>query len=160
MARLMEQLLRRFAAPQQPRPLESYVDLVDDALANLGIDAELESGEEGWSWGLQVGSAELTIELHLNEILQEWTLEIRSAILRLPDSNLLAFYRRCLELNRLLVGCSIGVDQDRVVVASERTLPELDTPGFMRMLLNVASAADQCDDDLAEEFGARKLGQA
>jgi hypothetical protein len=46
-----------------------------------------------------------------------------------------------------------------VVVATERRLPGLDKAQFMEMLLNVASAADQFDDDLAQEFGAGMLGE-
>ena len=45
------------------------------------------------------------------------------------------------------------------MVAEERRLPGLYPPVFLQMLLNVASAADQFDDELAMEFGAIKLGQ-
>ena len=42
--------------------------------------------------------------------------------------------------------------------AAERRVQDLSRNDFVQMLLNVASAADQFDDELAQEFGARKLG--
>ena len=156
---LLDLLTKLVLAGREPRPLAHYVALVDAVLAGLGVDGQREDDAEGSSWTLQVGSAVLAIELQPNAVLEEHTLAVSAAILRLPATNLLAFYRRCLELNRILVGCSIGVEGDVVVVASERSLIDLNRRAVARMLLNVASAADQCDDDLAEEFGAEKLGQ-
>ncbi len=155
---LLDLLTRVVLAGRQPRPLSHYAAMVDEVLEGLGVDGQREDDAEGSSWTLQVGSAVLAIALQPNAVMGEHTLAVSAAILRLPSSELLAFYRRCLELNRILVGCSIGVDGDQVVVASERSLIDLTPRAIARMLLNVASAADQFDDDLAEEFGAEKLG--
>ncbi|MCS5699612.1 YbjN domain-containing protein [Cyanobium sp. FGCU-52] len=153
-------LLARFSDEQRsPQPLGFYVALVDAVLEGLGIDGERQDSDEGWDWTLQVGSAPIDIGLHHNDLLDEDTLEVKATILRLPPQRLLAFYRRCLELNRLLIGCAIGVEGDTVIVASERSLPGLDRAAIARMLIDVASAADQLDDDLAQEFGAAKLGE-
>lgn len=153
-------LLARFSAEERsPQPLGHVVGLVDAVLDGLGIDGERQDSEEGWDWTLQVGSAPIDIGLHHNDLLNEDTLEVKATILRLPPQRLLAFYRRCLELNRLLIGCAIGIEGDTVIVSSERLLPGLDRAAIARMLLDVASAADQLDDDLAQEFGAAKLGE-
>lgn len=161
MTGFLPDLLARWLPREPAAPsLEQIADLVDEVLAGLGIDGQREDADDGADWSLQVGSATLEVGLHRNGILDEDTLEVRSPILRLPDHNLLAFYRRCLELNRIVVGCCFGVDEDVVVVATERTLPGLGKPDFARMLLDVASVADQFDDELAREFGAEQLGQA
>ncbi len=132
---------------------------METVLESLGVEGVREESDEGVDWSLQVGSAPIEIGLRTNEVLEEPTLEIRSPILRLPPGNLLAFYRRCLELNRILVGCSIGVEDDVVMVAAERRLQGLDGARFVEMLLNVASAADEFDDVLSAEFGAERLGE-
>lgn len=159
---LADLLARLLPAPQESIPAEQAVDrvagLVEEVLETLGVGEAQEESEEGLQWGLQVGSAPLTIALRPNEILGEPTLEVTAPILRLPEHNLLAFYRRCLELNRIVVGCAFGVDNDLVVVAAERRLPGLERAQFVEMLLDVASAADQFDDELAKEFGAERLG--
>ncbi|WP_411870412.1 YbjN domain-containing protein [Vulcanococcus limneticus] len=161
MTGFLPDLLARWLPHEPASPsLEQVVDLVDEVLAGLGIDGQREDSDDGADWSLQVGSATLELGLHHNVILDEDTLEVRSPILRLPERNLLAFYRRCLELNRIVVGCCFGVDEDVVVVATERTLPGLGKPEVARMLLDVASVADQFDDELAREFGAEQLGQA
>lgn len=155
---LLDLLTKVVLAGRQPRPLAHYAAMVEEVLAGLGVDGQRENDDDGIHWTLQVGSAVLAIDLATNEVLAEPTLAVRAAILRLPEQDLLAFYRRCLELNRILVGCSIGVEGDQVLVASERSLVDLNPRAVARMLLNVASAADQFDDDLAEEFAAEKLG--
>ncbi|QPN58775.1 YbjN domain-containing protein [Synechococcus sp. CBW1002] len=158
--RFLAELVARLSLPPQPvSPVEDAVDLVDEVLESLGVSGQRQDGEEGFDWSFQVGSAPIEVAIHPNPVLGELTLEVRSPMLKLPCGNLLALYRRCLELNRIVVGCSIGVDQDVLVVAEERRLPGLDPPVFLQMLLNVASAADQFDDELAMEFGAIKLGQ-
>ncbi|MEB3264612.1 MAG: YbjN domain-containing protein [Synechococcus sp.] len=160
MGQFLADLVARLAPLQHPRrPVEEAVALVDGVLESLGVGGQREDSEDGFDWSFQVGSAPIEVALHPNPVLGELTLEVRSPMLRLPSGNLLALYRRCLELNRLVVGCSIGVDQDVLVVAQERGLQGLDQPAFLEMLLNVASAADQFDDELAEEFGAIRLGQ-
>lgn len=156
---LLDLLTRLVVAGRQPRALAHYAAMVEQVLAGLGVDGQRQDDAEGSHWTLQVGSAMLAIDLAVNEVLAEPTLAVSSAILRLPPHDLLPFYRRCLELNRILVGCSIGVEGDVVLVASERSLIDLNRRAVARMLLNVASAADQFDDDLAEEFGAEPLGQ-
>jgi hypothetical protein len=77
-----------------------------DAIAEL--DAEAKEAQQGFDWLIQVGSAELTISIQYNAVLHDTTLAVSSAILRVHLQNTLAFYRRCLELNLILVGCSIG----------------------------------------------------
>ncbi|MFY8149886.1 MAG: YbjN domain-containing protein [Prochlorococcaceae cyanobacterium] len=160
MRQLLADLVTRLARLRRPlRPVEEAVALVDEVLESLGVSGQREDSEDGFDWTFQVGSAPIEVALHPNPVLGELTLEVRSPMLRLPAGNLLALYRRCLELNRILVGCAIGVDQDLIVVAQERGLQGLDQSAFLEMLLNVASAADQFDDELAEEFGAIPLGQ-
>ncbi len=160
MRKFLADLLERLHPARQEGPSpQAVLDLVDAALEALGVEGVREDSEEGVDWNLQVGSAPIRIGLQANEVLEEPTVEISAPILRLPPRNLLAFYRRCLELNRILVGCAIGVEDDVVMVAAERRLPGLDRAQFMEMLLNVASAADEFDDVLAAEFGAEKLGE-
>jgi hypothetical protein len=155
----LDDLLARLTPSRpQERPVEEVVAMVDEVLDVLGVGGQREDAEEGFDWSVQVGSAILEIGIHANEVLGETTIEVRSPILRLPPENLLAFYRRCLELNRIVVGCCIGVDKDVMIVAAERRVQDFSRNDFVQMLLNVASAADQFDDELAREFGARKLG--
>jgi hypothetical protein len=161
---LADLLARLTPSRSKERTVQEAVAMVDEVLDSLGVGGqreeseEGEEGEEGFDWSVQVGSAILEIGIHANEILGETTIEVRSPILRLPAENLLAFYRRCLELNRIVVGCCIGVDQDVMIVAAERRVQDVGRNDFVQMLLNVASAADQFDDELAQEFGARRLG--
>jgi hypothetical protein len=151
-------LLARLRGLEPPlRPLEHYAELVDAVLAGLGVEPEAEEGEQTITWELQVGQAPITLEIGPNAVLGQPTLEVRSACLRLPPGDLLPFYRRCLELNRVVTGCSLGVENDVLVVAGERELAGLDRRGLARLLLDVASTADQVISELSGEFGAAPL---
>lgn len=159
MTPLLADLIARLAGPQNgTRSLEEGVALVERTLDAIGLDWELVDSEEGVLWAMQQGSAALFVSLHHNPVIDDDTLEVYSPILHLPLGTMLPFYRRCLELNRILVGCAIGVERDVVIVSAERPIWGLDERELRRMLLNVASAADHFDDELAAEFGAEKIG--
>lgn len=155
------ELLARLRGAEPPlRPLEHYAELVEAVLAGLGLEPEGEESDEEIRWELQVGRAPIALVIAPNAVLGAPTLEVCSACLRLPAGELLPLYRRCLELNRLVVGCSLGVENDVLVVAAERELAGLDRRAVARLLLDVASTADQVVSELAGEFGAVPLSDA
>lgn len=139
--------------------VDSYVRNVEDLLAEIGVDAkdsriDLDSKDEK-GWVIQKGSAQIIILIAENDLVEDYTIEVVSPILKLPPQNILPFYRRCLELNRYLVGCATCVNEDKVLVRAELPLSGLNLESLALMILNVAGAADQLDNDLAEEFGAQ-----
>ncbi len=75
--------------------------------------------------------------------------------MKLPPDNLLAFYRRLLELNLKGRGhFAIGVTYDIVAVCATRAIEGLADGGFIDVTAEVGQAADFLDDYLHEEFGA------
>jgi hypothetical protein len=139
--------------------IESYAQIVEALLRELGADIkdsrlDLESKNDR-GWLIQKGSAQIIILIAENDEDDDPTIEVVSPILKLPAQNILPFYRRCLELNRYLIGCAVCVSEDKVLVRAEMPLSGLNLESIALMILNVAGAADQLDDELAEEFGAK-----
>jgi hypothetical protein len=138
--------------------VDDYARMVESLLEELGAEPKdcrlaLESkGVRGWN--IQKGSAEIIILIALDDD-NNPTIEVFSPILKLPSQNILPFYRKCLELNRYLIGCATCVNEDKVLVRAELPLGGLDLESIALMILNVAGAADQLDDELADEFGAK-----
>ncbi len=137
----------------------SYIQIVEALLKELGVDIkesrlDLES-KNYRGWVIQKGSAQIIILIAENDEDDDPTIEVVSPILKLPSQNILPFYRRCLELNRGLIGCAVCVSEDKVLVRAEIPLSGLSLESIALMIFNVAGAADQLDDELAEESGAK-----
>ena len=151
---------RRGAAPQDDSlgQLEVSARAVEDILASIGVDeaAARMAVESGYGWNFLRGSA--LIEVYLTP--EDWGfLQVLSPIMHLPQSNLLALYRRLLELNLELTNAALGVHEDVVYLYHERLLEGLDAVEADAVLRRIAGVADELDDVLVEEFGGRLYGQ-
>lgn len=117
--------------------------------------------KEGEHWGeteegfiFQSGSARVLIGFAVDED-GDPHITVHSPIVKLPSDNLLAFYRRLLEINWELHGrVTIGVGHDTVVVCAIRDIEGLNEIGLAEVTAMVGSVADTLDDALHEEFGA------
>ncbi len=131
---------------------------VEGILAAIGVDASAArmEVESGFGWHFQRGSA--LIEVYLTPEEQGY-LQVLSPIMHLPQQQLLALYRRLLELNLQLTNAALGVHEDLVYVFHERLLAGLDTAEADAIIRRLAQYADELDDALAEEFGGRMYGR-
>ena len=131
---------------------------VEGILAAIGVEpaaARMEV-ERGFGWNFQRGSA--LIEVYLTPEEQGY-LQVLSPIMHLPQSNLLALYRRLLELNLQLTNAALGVHEDVVYVYHERLLAGLDAAEADAIIRRLGQYADELDDALATEFGGRMYGR-
>ena len=144
---------------QKTKSLEHYADTVDGILVELGIDladARLDT-EQGFGWSFRRGTA--IIEIYISEQDNEGYLQILAPIFILPDTGLLALYRRLLELNLQLTNAALGIYYDVVYVFNERSLQGLDADDANAIITQVAGYADDLDNTLVEEFGGRLYSQ-
>ena len=135
--------------------LESYAATVEQILLTLGVDpvhSRLNT-EGGFGWSFQRGSA--VIEVYVSQQEDAGYLQVLSPIMHLPQSGLLALYRRLLELNLQLTNASIGLYLDVVYLFSERPVDGLDANEANSIITLVAGYADELDDKLVAEFGGR-----
>lgn len=136
--------------------VEECVDMVEKFMKERGLDPKKQaiSNKKGiTSWGVVRGSALIYIFI-LDSEDGSPTIRVVSPILILPDKNILPLYRKCLEINMNLFGCALAVDEDRIVVVSERPINGLDVSELDWMLDHLAHVADEYDNRLADEFGA------
>ncbi len=140
-------------------PVSGYVSTIEKFLEKVGYnpaDVRLDVSEKGnYGWRAHKGSASILIFLLGSQ--ETKVLRVVSPILKLPQENLLPFYRRLLETNLTIPGCSLGVKGDEVVVFSERVLTGLRASEIEMAIDMVASVADGIDDELSKEFGATML---
>ena len=145
---------------RQGDSLESYAATVEHILQRLNIDPErsrMTPEQGGYAWTFQRGSA--VIEIYISQQDDRGFLQVLSPIIHIPPTNLLALYRRLLELNLQLTNASLGVYLDVVYVFNERPLEGLDATEADSIITRVAGYADELDNDLVNEFGGRLYSQ-
>lgn len=106
-------------------------------------------------YGLQRGSAQLYLILSCDE--QSAWVQVISPILTLPEGkNQRACYEELLRLNsKGLVNCFFGIEDDRIVIGSDRTALDLQLSELRDMVVCVSTFADEFDDPIAERFGCK-----
>lgn len=107
----------------------------------------------GMGWSIKRGSALMYILLAKVQDID--TIRVAAPILHLPQENLLPLYRRMLELNFHTLNCAFAINKDLIVVVSERPVGGLDLLEFENMILQTGHVADNYDNKLADEFGAK-----
>lgn len=145
--------------PDEPAgQFEGSLRAVEGILAAIGVDASAArmEVESGFGWHFQRGSA--LIEVYLTPEEQGY-LQVLSPIMHLPQQQLLALYRRLLELNLQLTNAALGVHEDVVYLYHERLLAGLDAAEADAIIRRLAQYADELDDALAQEFGGRMYGR-
>jgi len=138
------------------------VGLVDLWIADMGLDPDthrLTSHDSRVVWGLQKGSA--AIYIAIVSLADSVYLHVYSPILKRPTGSAEAFYLRLLELNATeLTNCAFAIEDDHIVVLSQRKVKGLDLVELEEVVLNISGNADRLDDALSEEFGVEMLGSA
>ncbi|MCY4145607.1 MAG: YbjN domain-containing protein [Chloroflexi bacterium] len=156
----MSRFFRRGAksVPEPAQPIDLSRRAVESILQTIGVDAQSArmAVTSGFGWHFQRGSA--LIEVYLTPEEQGY-LQVLSPIMHLPLGNLLALYRRLLELNLQLTNAALGVHEDVVYLYHERLLAGLDAGEADAIIRRLASYADELDDALASEFGGRLYGR-
>ena len=137
--------------------LAQSAEAVERILAQIGVEAEAArmQVERGFGWNFLQGSALVEIYVSPEE---RGYLQALAPIMHLPQRNLLALYRRLLELNLELTNMALGVHEDVVYLYHERLLEGLDAVEADGIIRRLASVADELDDALVGEFGGRRYG--
>jgi hypothetical protein len=139
--------------------MKDCIKMVEKFFQKIGINAannRLKDAETP-AWMVVRGSAAVYISLHESD--GGSSLRIFSPILFLPTENILPFYRRCLEINRELLSCALCVQDDKVAIVSQRPIEGLDPEELEGTVGYLAAVADELDNKLADEFGAKMCGE-
>ena len=139
--------------------MQDYVPIIDTVLKELNIDVNTSrlTVDNGYGWRFKRGSVQINVMLTQGE--DRSYFQVYAPILYLPARGILAMYRRMLEMNLKLTSASLGLYNDTVYVFSERYLLGLDPEEAKALIANVGQYADELDNKLASEFGARMFLQ-
>jgi hypothetical protein len=127
---------------------------INDFIQRFGRERDLvldPLNEEGFA---QIARGSATVRINVLE--DHGVLLLIAPIMRVPDGNREAFYRRLLELSFLATSdAAFAIDKktDMAYLRILRRLEGLDYDEFDDLLHTIASVADEWDDKLRAQFG-------
>lgn len=136
--------------------LQSYIPVVEQAIASFGIDVATCRTESPTVWNLQRGSASITMLLNINQENKPIFVVI-STIMEVPATNKEAFFHELLSINHNLVGTYFTIYKNVVCLASSRYADGLEAKEVAEMLDAQSYAADAVDDMLIEKYGGKRV---
>ena len=129
-------------------------DRINEFIDRFGKDRDLQLDPLNAEGFAQIARGSATVRINVVE--EHGVLLLISPVMRVPERNTEAFYRRLLELSFLATAdASFAIDaqKEEVFVRTLRRLSGLDYEEFEDLLDTVGKVADEWDDLLKKEFG-------
>ncbi len=128
-------------------------DRINEFIERFGKDRDLQLDPLNAEGFAQIARGSATVRINVVE--EHGVLLLISPVMRVPERNTEAFYRRLLELSFLATSdAAFAVDKksDMVYLRILRRLEGMDYEEFEDMLHTIASVADEWDDKLRAQF--------
>ena len=128
-------------------------DRINEFIDRFGKDRDLQLDPLNAEGFAQIARGSATVRINVVE--EHGVLLLISPVMRVPERNTEAFYRRLLELSFLATSdAAFAVDKktDMVYLRILRRLEGMDYEEFEDMLHTIASVADEWDDKLRAQF--------
>ncbi len=107
--------------------LDTASFLIEQSIAELGVDPGLCRGEKPGQWNLTYKGSTVWIDVfNFPQNPEKYYFQVMSPLIALPDRNQEAFYKNCLEVNHTLYGCWISIKNEWTYVLCLREADNLD----------------------------------
>ncbi len=136
--------------------LEDGIKMIEKALKDIDIppsESRLETENKNTpAWGFSYEN----IDIYIYLIKDKNTLyfKIKSPILKMPEDNILAFYRVLLEKNLNLHELTLGIYKDTVFLYGSRPIEDMTVKETIYMIMEVAKKGEEIAEELHKEFNA------
>jgi hypothetical protein len=131
-----------------------YKSMIEEIIKEWNIDPATIYNPESQAWFLVQGSTRFEVGF-FNYNNKDY-FYVASPIVKLPEENLLPFYRRLLELNDFYIGVKLSVRANQVWMLGQRECDGMGKSEAKTIIDDVRLLADDLDDKLINEFGATK----
>src|SRR5688572_32929122 len=135
--------------------LSEYRQQIDEYIQRFGKDREIELEPLNQDGFTTVARGSATVRI--NVVDEHGVLLLIAPMMRIPERNTEAFYRRLLELSFLATSdAAFAIDKktDLVYLRILRRLDGIDYDTFDDLLHTIASVADEWDDKLRVQFNS------
>lgn len=121
--------------------IETFYELVDDAITDLGLNADETHGEQPGQWNLKKGKFDIMIDLWEQE--NQFIFQIVSPLCGMPEENKEAFLLHLLEKNYGLSSLSYAVLNETVFLKYSTEASALTKEHVVAILTKMAFYAEQ-----------------
>lgn len=143
-------------------PLQRHRRQIEDILKALDLEPEdhriATEDANLLLWSLGRGAIHTEISIRWDQRMQEGWFCVSAPLVRLPDRDLQAFYRRLLDLNAEIEGAALQTNEDTVCLRSARPLQGMDTLEAEDILERVTWNGEVLIQQLTREFGVHLVG--
>ena len=133
---------------------DGLVEVIETVIDSLDSDqtAMVNRSEEWHLWKFKYGTVEVFVQL--TGLLEDDTLTVWAAVLKLPAKDEPKLMRQLLEKNWSdTLEARFGIMNNEVVVVTNRSIADLSPGELSRAITIVATIADESDEPLIAEFG-------
>jgi hypothetical protein len=142
--------------PSTESNLRRFHAIVEQALANLGVNPSDCQSEQSGTWIVRKGSARLTVEIYQHEQTQIVYCRVYCPIMQVPADRAPELYAELLDLNMDYVGVTFGTSSGWVYLKSDREAEGMDVSELYYMITRVGNLSDHYDDILLEKYMGQK----
>lgn len=137
--------------------LNSYIPVVEGALAQLGVPVEMTRTSDPLCWSLRKGSANVFLRLQNTAAFggSKGLLVIACPFMNLPQDTLQrgALMEELMKMNFQASITSFNVGNDLVYLLTNRFVKGMDSSEIVDMLQELGTYADYFDDQLQAKYG-------
>lgn len=139
------------------KELKSYINIIDEAISDLGIDPEKTRGNDKGQWNLQRDELMIWVDVWTPEKADKPFFQVLTPIMTLPDEDRKDFYKELLEINNSIFTVSFALHQNYVYLKSIREAEGLTKAEVASSLHYCSYYADYYATRLLDRFGGKKL---
>lgn len=142
--------------------LQSYYQIIENAISQIGIDPALcraknDAGQEvPGQWNLKKGEQSVWVDLWYIEKEQRAYFQVLAPMMDVPANISPAFYRELLEINYDLYGVAFVISRDKVYIKIIREADGMDSPECLASIYRVGNYASHYDPILREKYFTNK----
>ena len=133
--------------------LTPYFQMVENCIKELGVDPNTCKGEKDGQWNLKKGSANVWIDIFKKEKDYYGYFQCMAPVVKIPETNTVAFYQDVLEINHKLYGVGMTKFKDWIYIKTIRELEGLDQEEVMASIKRIGGYADDYDDYFKKKYG-------
>lgn len=132
--------------------LQFFYNIVENAIAKLGIDPQVARRPKAGQWTIRKGQVPVWIDVFHSQQEQRIYFQVASPIMKMPHNGKAELALELLELNNLLYGVAFCTSKGNLFIKTIREAEGLDLNEAHAMILRVGNYADKYDDQLRQKY--------
>ena len=135
--------------------LNHFYNIVEDAIARIGLDPAQARGPQPGTWTLTKGSAQVFAGVWYSEQDKQPYFQVLAPLMDWPESNQEALAKDLLMLNYQIFGAAFTLFDQKIVLKVIREVEGMDAQEAKNMIMRVGHYADLFDDQLQKKYPHR-----